>query len=389
MKSNDDSVTLPPRLAHPDLEQPFILFTDASKIAIGAVLLQRDNSGVERAISFFSKKLSPAQRNYSTFERECLAIICALEQFRVYLLGRKFRLRTDHRALGWLLSKEPKASARISGWLATLMEYPIVIDYVRGSENNIADALSRLDSVAVDNELLADLARGVPSFAVPATQVDRLEARTDWLAVQRADGTMSVVAELLRRRARLEHADIELNLQLKPFADVWQQLVVENELMKRCNERAVSTRVVVPAQLREEVFRSLHEPAHYGNEATLRRISQRFWWPRVRNDVSAVVRACEVCDRDRVANPSPRAPLGQLPAYQPFASIYIDIVGGQGSLSLNASPKSILTIIDGLTGWAEAVPIADESVPTVARAVYTEWISRYGVPEQLHSDRGV
>ena len=94
-----------PRLAHPDLEQPFFLYTNASKIAIGAVLLQRDNREVERAISFFSKKLSPEQRNYSTFERECLAIICALEHFRVYLLGRKFRLRTDHRALAWLFSK--------------------------------------------------------------------------------------------------------------------------------------------------------------------------------------------------------------------------------------------------------------------------------------------
>ena len=189
------------------------------------------------------------------------------------------------------------------------MEYPIVIEYVRGSENSIADALSRLDLVAVDNEVPADFARGVLSFACPATQVDCLEARTDWLAAQRADGTISFVSDLLRRRARHEPADIELNPQLKPFADVWPQLVLEDELVKHCNKRAVSTRVVVPAPLREEVFRTLHEPAHHGHEATLRQISQRFWWPSVRNDVSAFVRACEVCDRDRVANPSPCAPV--------------------------------------------------------------------------------
>ena len=80
--------------------------------------------------------------------------------------------------------------------------------------------------------------------------------------------------------------------------------------------------------------------------------------------------------------------MGHLPADQPFASIYIDIVGGQGSLSLGPSPKSILTMIDGLTGWAEAVPIVDQSAATVARAVYNEWFARYGVPEELHSDRG-
>ena len=133
----------------------------------------------------------------------------------------------------------------------------------------------------------------------------------------------------------------------------------------------LSTRIVVPALLREDVFRALHESAHHGYEATLRRIAQRFWWPRVRADVSAFVNACKVCDRDRVANLFPRAPLGHPPADLPFATLYIDIVGGQNSLSLGASPKFILTMIDGLTGWAEAVPIFDQSAATVARAVYS------------------
>ena len=199
-----------------------------------------------------------------------------------------------------------------------------------------------------------------------------MKARTDWLAAQRADGTISFVADLLKRRARIEPANIQINPPLTSFADVWPQLVLKDELVKHCNERDVSTRVVVPAPLREKVFRSLHEPTHHGDEATFRRISQRFWWPRVRNDVSAFVRACKVCDRDRVANPSPCAPLGHLPADQPFAALYVDIVGGQGSLLHGASPKSILTIIDSLTDRAEAVPIADQSAHTVARAVYTE-----------------
>ena len=92
------------------------------------------------------------------------------------------------------------------------------------------------------------------------------------------------------------------------------QLVLEDELVKTRNERAVSTQVVVPAPLREEVFRSLHKPAHHGYKATLFQILQRFWLPRVQNDVSAFVRACEICDLNRVANLSQRAPLRDLPA---------------------------------------------------------------------------
>ena len=168
-----------PCFTHPNLEAPFTLYTDASKIAVDAVLLQRDTAKVERPISFFSKKLSSAQRNYSTFERKCLAVVCALEPFRFYLLGRPYSLRTDHRALQWLISKEPKASARISGWLATLMEYPMQIEYVCGCKNAIADALSRLDSVSIDAEVPAELARSVPTYACPVAEVDRFDARTD------------------------------------------------------------------------------------------------------------------------------------------------------------------------------------------------------------------
>ena len=95
-----------------------------------------------------------------------------------------------------------------------------------------------------------------------------------------------------------------------------------------------------------------------------------------------------MCDCNRNANPLPRAPLGHLLADQLLGTLYIDIVGGQGSLSLGPSPKFILTMINGLTRWAKVVPIADQSAATCARAVYAESISRYGVQEQLHSERG-
>ena len=242
--------------------------------------------------------------------------------------------------------------------------------------------------MSIDAEVPAELARGVPSYACPVAEVDSFHARIGWIAQQSADPTIARVIHFLNANALADADELKANPVLKAFAEVWSQLVVEDALLKHCNERAISTRIVVPAALCEEVFRVLHEPAHHGYEATLRRFAQRFWWRRVRGDVSAFVQSCEVCDCDRNSNPLPRALLGHLPADQPFGTLYIDIVGGQGSLSLGPSPKSILTMIDGLTGWAEAVPIADQSAATCAHAVYAEWIACYCVPEQLHSDRG-
>ena len=111
-----------PQLAHFDFSKQCFVHTDAFKIAIGAVLLQQSVKGVERPISFFLKKLSAPQQNYSTFERKCLAIVAAAQQFHVYFFGRPFIFRTDHKALSWLFTNEPKGSARVSGWIATLME---------------------------------------------------------------------------------------------------------------------------------------------------------------------------------------------------------------------------------------------------------------------------
>ena len=145
----------------------------------------------------------------------------------MYLLGRKFSLCNNNHALAWLFFKELKAAARISGWIASLMEYPIVIKYFRGADKEMADALSRLDSIAIDNEVPADLARSGPSVPCPVAEVDRFEARTDWLAAKRADGTILFVADLLKRLAQLEPAELELNPTLKPFANVRSQLCLK------------------------------------------------------------------------------------------------------------------------------------------------------------------
>ena len=140
--------------------------------------------------------------------------------------------------------------------------------------------------------------------------------------------------------------------------------------------------------LREGIVSALQLPAHQGFECTLPHVAQRFCWPRVRGVVSTYVRNCAFCDLNKTANPNPRAANGRLPADQPFKSLYIDIFSNQGLISLGVDPNSILTIIDELIGWAEAIPIDDQRAETVDSVVFSEWISRYGAPKQIHSDRG-
>lgn len=125
----------------PDFSKEFILTTDASEHAYGAILSQINENGEERMIYAYSRTMDETQRNYSVTDKELLAIIKATEHFRRYLLGREFLLKTDHKALTYLMeTKNP--TSRLLRWSLRLQEFRFRIEYVKREENG-ADALSR------------------------------------------------------------------------------------------------------------------------------------------------------------------------------------------------------------------------------------------------------
>jgi len=138
-------LTKEPLLQYPDFNQPFNLTCDASNYAIGCVLSQ-GTIGKDPPIAYASRTLNRAEQNYSTTEKELCAIVWGVKQFRPYLLGQKFNIITDHRALSWLFNiKDP--GSRLTRWRLKLEEYEYEIHYKPGSKNTNADALSRINDV--------------------------------------------------------------------------------------------------------------------------------------------------------------------------------------------------------------------------------------------------
>lgn len=128
-----------PVLAYPDFTKTFKLTTDASNVAIGSVLSQSN-----RPIAFYSRTLNSAERNYSTIEKELLSILNSVKHFRPYLFGQRFIIETDHQPLVWLYKlKEP--NSRLIRWKLKLEEFDFEIQYKKGKENVVADALSRVE----------------------------------------------------------------------------------------------------------------------------------------------------------------------------------------------------------------------------------------------------
>ena len=132
-------ITNTPVLAYPNFTKPFTITTDASNLAIGAVLSQE-----QHLISIYSRSLNSAEQSYPAIEKELLAIVEACRQFRPYIYGRKFMIETDHKPLTWLYSlKTP--NARLTRWRLRLEEYKYIIKYKKGSQNYVADVLSRTE----------------------------------------------------------------------------------------------------------------------------------------------------------------------------------------------------------------------------------------------------
>ena len=129
-------------LAYPDFGKDFVLQTDASDYGVGAVLSQLDDSGHEKVIAYASKALTPREQKYSTTEKEALAVVFGTAHLRVYLLGRHFKLITDHNALRWLHTMEAKG--RLARWIMDLQEFDFSVVHRAGRIHNNADAISRL-----------------------------------------------------------------------------------------------------------------------------------------------------------------------------------------------------------------------------------------------------
>ena len=129
-----------PILQLPDSSKVFILRSDASDLALGAVLLQDHN--VPMPVAYASRKLLDREKRFSAVQKECLAIIWAIEKFKHYLFGKEFILQTDHQPLIYLRNMKNK-NGKLMRWALFLQSYTFRIEYIKGADNVGADMLSR------------------------------------------------------------------------------------------------------------------------------------------------------------------------------------------------------------------------------------------------------
>uniref|UniRef100_A0A8C5MLK4 Gypsy retrotransposon integrase-like protein 1 n=1 Tax=Leptobrachium leishanense TaxID=445787 RepID=A0A8C5MLK4_9ANUR len=346
-----ESFTQAPILKQPDINLPYSLETDASDIALGAILSQK--SGVKNLmhpVAFYSRRLSPAEKNYSIGEKELLAIKSALEEWRHLLEGAKHPVvvYTDHRNLEYLRTAK-RLRPRQARWALFFARFLLHITYRPGVRNGKADALSRR----------------YDSDAFPSTtQPDSILLDEFFCASQ---GSL------------IENIK---NYSLQPPTDV--QGLISNDGLFYHDEQ-----IYVPPEVRLQVLQHSHNiPAagHGGIKKTIDAVHRYFWWPSVKKDIIAFVTSCSVCARNKQPRTRPAGLLQPLaPPLHPWKDISMDFI-----VDLPPSHRytTILVVVDRCTKMAHFIPAV--GLPTAAETatLFIKEIFRlHGTPRSIVRQR--
>ena len=371
-------------LAYPDFSKPFHVYTDASDIQLGAVIMQDD-----RPLAFYSRKLNSAQKNYTTGEQELLLIVETLKEFRTLLWGQEIIVHTDHKNIIYgNLSND-----RITRWRLILEEYGPTFVHVKGVDNVVADALSRLEMKDVDQH------------------VNQSDGHNDQKGLYMAYVMSSIVMDESTHIPNPKDV-VDMAFCYAKKSDVeMEKFPLSPELMSKYQLKDKATdkftdgtitlegvrlktkenKIYVPLELRERIVAWYHlYLRHPGETRMVKTLGIAYWWPTLRKDVEAFTRKCHNCQKNKKV----RRKYGKLPPKVaepaiPWDRVNIDLIGPltikatNGKFELNA-----LTMIDPATGWFEIIEIPERTANMVAQKFDDCWLARYPRPQYIGFDNG-
>ena len=419
-------------LFHPRPDATLALTTDASNLAVGGVLEQRGPNGWE-PLAFYSSKLKPNEKVYPPYDRELLGAFKAVRHFRDMVEGRHFTLYTDHQSLVPSLSKKTDPqTARQTYQLSCISEFTTDIRYVKGKANLVADALSRPnegEAVSSDTDIIVPpvnsveflksklhkdaqehpLADAATGSAVAPTVLGLSTSGHNNETVDSTDARTASAAESARKAAA---SLADLNCVISSVGDYsidWEEIArlqpLDPEFRQlRANARSglnfksidigrtnliVDTsngpfRPYIPQACRRRIFNVIHGLGHPGVERTRQAMCAKFIWPSIRSDSSRWARECLSCQQAKVTR-HVTPPIGEFAVpNKRFEHINLDIV----TLPESNGHKYLLTAVDRFSRWPMAIPMSDMTVESVVDAFSHGWVSNYGVPTTITTDRG-
>ena len=385
-------LTSAPILQHYSEDLETRIETDASDGVVAGVLSQRHEE-CWLPVAFFSKTMNPAECNYQIHDKEMLAIVKSLEEWRPELQRKRdrFEIYTDHKSLEYFMTTK-QLTARQARWAEALSEYYFIIRYRPGKDNVQADALTRRnDDIASQDQLKKEVRKQV------LLTTDQLDLR---IVQELEQASISVLAPLETTRLFLDTATVvdrvlqanrnELSLEALRTQAAGHE--PDSRLTLHDGILLYQGRVIVPDVncLRTYLIREVHDQistAHPGRDKTYRLLKDRYYWRGMLADVDRYVRNCHPCKR--ALSPRDKTPglLQPLPVPErPWQHISMDFV------SFNKDKHgydNVLVIVDRLSKESISVPCYKTTTAEEMASLFIYHIWRYfGPPDSIVSDRG-
>ncbi|KAJ4801231.1 polyprotein [Rhynchospora pubera] len=346
-----------PVLALPDFTQPFCIEADACETGLGAVLTQGG-----RPLAYLSKALGPKNMAKSTYEKELMAILMAVSKWRHYLQGQPFVIKTDHQSLKHLLEQKLKHQLQHKA-LTKFIGLDYSIQYKKGKQNVVADALSRRNNLTTNSST---------SNLNYLNNLQLSQVQPLWMEeVKKSYEGDMLVEKLVREFGGEDGIDDEWHIQAG--------------LVKKKNRLYVG----IGAEVRNKIMEELHATAiggHSGMQSTYHRIKRSFYWPGMKREICGFVKECDVCQRNKSENVPYPGLLQPLPIpNKVWSCITMDFIEG---LPKSEGKSVIYVVVDRLTKYAHFTALSHPyNAQTVARVFMENVFKLHGLPTSIVSDR--
>ena len=447
-----DALTESPVLCFADFNKEFLLETDASHIGLGCVLSQKQSDGRFHPVAYGSRSLNVHERNYHSSKLEFLALKWAVtKHFQEYLMYKPFVVRTDNNPLTYVFTT-PNLDATGHRWVESLAQANFTLQYQKGRDNSVADALSRMEITIGDEEdrLVKDdhsesewvelknpKVKAILEGALEGTSQraelcradieeygNRLEVKaeaklletagglvehgvnmvqmhvTDWAAMQKQDPGFEAALTWLdfdrkggKRGFKHLLKGVDDEQECSGLLQERDRLVVKDGLLYHKwtlpQDQEPTLRFAVPKDYRSKVFQACHgETGHQGRDRTLSLIRDRFWWPRMSREVTEKIKKCERCTLAEAKQPI--APLKPILATMPMELVHLDYTTIEVDTDPRKSPElvEVLVVQDHFTKFMMAFLTKNTTTMEVAKCLYNHLFSLFGPPEHILTDQG-
>ena len=354
-----NKLVLAPIVVAPEWDLPFELMCDASDYAIGAVLGQK-RERIFQVIYYASRTLNDAQLNYATTKKELLAIVFAFDKFRPYLIGNMVIVHIDHLAIKYLMTKKD-TKPRLIQWVLLLQEFDLEIKDKKGTENQVADHLSRLegarDEVHVNDDFLDEQLLAIQD-----------KKPVPWFV----DYVNYLVAKVLP-------PEFSYQQRKRFFAHLKHYYWEEPILYRHCADQVI--RRCVPEDEMVSILNYCHTlpcGGHFGGQRTMTKVLQSgFYWPSLFKDAHQFVSTCNKCQRMGTISRKDEPPMSTILEVELFDLWGMNFMG---PFPPSFSNFYILLTVDYVSKWVEAIPTHTNDASVVAKFLRSHIFTRFDTP---------